>query len=96
LKLSGAKPKGEPCGLGEEPSLLFIDEGLGDFLARIGHVSKVRYGMEIAVEIGTCDTAVWTRNGHVCSCFILICGLIIYKKFYVLLSHPDPSGLPVD
>jgi len=22
--------------------------------------------------------------------------LIIYKKFYVLLSHPDPSGLPIN
>ena len=67
-----------------------INDGKRDFLAGIGHVSKLGHGMEIAVEIGTCDTAVWTGNGHDYSWFILAYWLIIYKKLYILLSHPDP------
>jgi len=96
VELGGTKPKGEPSSLGEEPSLLFIDDGLGDFLAGIGHVSKLGHGVEVAVEIGTCDTAVWTGNGHVCSWSILVCGWIVYKEIDVLLGEPDPSGLPIN
>jgi hypothetical protein len=96
VELGGTKPKGEPSSLGEEPSLLFIDDGLGDFLAGIGHVSKLGHWVEVAVEIRTCDTAVWTGIGHDYSSCILAYWLIIYKKFYVLLSHPDPSGLPIN
>jgi hypothetical protein len=73
LKLSAAELKREPTDLGEEPSLLFIDDGVAvrsrgrkrDFLAGIGHVSKLGHGVEVAVEIGTCDTAVRTEIGHV-------------------------------
>jgi hypothetical protein len=54
----------EATGLGEEPSLLFIDDGILDWdPRRRTHIDDVvRAGKVI-----TCDTAVWTGMMHVYS-----------------------------
>jgi len=72
VELGGTKPKRESTDLGKEVfftvlGLNAINDGKRDFFAGIGHVSKVGHGMEVAVEIGTCDTAVRAGIGHVCS-----------------------------
>jgi hypothetical protein len=66
----------ETTGLGEEPSLLFIDDGILDWEPRRRtHIDDVvRAGKVI-----TCDTAVWTGIMHVCSWSILGCRWIVYN-----------------